>query len=257
MKLLVDIGNTRLKWVALEAGFIVKRGHLLHRGHDPDAWGDRLWRYLKRPERALIANVAGPRAAQALSDWLAERWSLAAEFVASEERNHGIVNAYETPEKLGVDRWVAMIGAHRLYRQHCIVIDCGTAMTIDALDGGGHHQGGVIVPGMRLMHEALFRKTSLIPEQEMGEVVLLGKNTQECVWGGIVHALAATIDRVSARMARSLEGEVQRLLTGGNAEVLLPFLEHDYRLEPDLIFRGLRVIADDTDADRSVPSMAP
>jgi type III pantothenate kinase len=134
-----------------------------------------------------------------------------------------------------------MIGSHHLVSTHCTVVDCGTAVTIDALRADGQHLGGVILPGLRLMHEALFRKTSQIAEQEMGDIVFLGRNTRDCIWGGSVYAIAATIDRITEHMAQQLGGEVRHLLTGGNSAALMPFLQRqDYRLEPDLIFAGLR-----------------
>lgn len=249
MKLLVDIGNTRLKWIAVEAGLVIKRGHLLHQELDPLLWGDRLWLALRRPVQVVIANVAGSEVAAALDAWCLEHWNLRPYFIHSEAHRFGIDSAYQVPESLGVDRWAAMIGSRQLLDGHCTIIDCGTAVTIDALRADGQHLGGVILPGLRLMHEALFHKTSQIPEQEMGEVVFLGRNTRDCVWGGTVHAIAATIDRITGYMAAAMPGELTQLITGGNAPALMPFLEHDYRLEPDLIFFGLRRYAEDSDRD--------
>lgn len=240
MKLLVDIGNTRLKWIAVDSGLTVNRGHLLHQGSDPERWGDRLWGGLRRPSGIVIANVAGSEVAAALDAWCLHHWRLRPRFVHSEAHRFGIRNAYQVPESLGVDRWAAMIGSRQLLDGHCTLIDCGTAVTVDALRADGQHLGGAILPGIRLMHEALFRKTSQIPEQEMGEVVFMGRNTRDCVWGGTVHAIAAAIDRLTGYMADAMDGQVTRLITGGNAPALLPFLEHDYLLEPDLIFFGLR-----------------
>ncbi len=247
MKLLVDIGNTRLKWIALEQGLIIKRGHLLHHGIDPAQWGDRLWRQLPRPRQIIVANVAGSEVAAALDGWCLERWQLRPQFIRSEASRFGVHNAYQVPESLGVDRWVAMIGSHHLLARDCTVIDCGTAITIDALNAAGQHLGGVILPGLRLMHRALYHRTSQIPEQEMGEVVVLGNNTRDCVWGGTVHAIAAAIDRLTDYMARTMDGPVCHLLTGGNAPALMPFLERNYRPEPDLIFLGLRHYSDARD----------
>lgn len=254
MNLLVDIGNTRLKWLAVESGLVVKRGNLLHHGIDPKLWGDRLWGHLHRPRQIVIANVAGPEVARALDSWCMQHWALRPQLIHSETRRFGIRNAYQVPESLGVDRWAAMVGSHHLVEGHCTIVDCGTAVTIDALRADGQHLGGVILPGLRLMHEALFRKTSQIAEQEMGDVVFLGRNTRDCVWGGTVHAIAATIDRITGYMAQHMGGEAQHLLTGGNSPALIPFLERtDYRLEPDLIFQGLRryLDAEQIEADES------
>ena len=260
MKLLVDIGNTRLKWLALESGLVIKRGHLLHRDIDPVTWGDRLWGQLRRPRQIVIANVAGPAVRDALNQWFEQRWLMQAHFMRSEASQFGIQNAYEEPHTLGVDRWMAMIGCRQLQQCHSVIIDCGTAVTIDALRADGQHLGGVILPGLRLMHEALYQKTSQIVEQDIGDVVFLGQNTRDCIWGGAVHAIAATLDRIFGYMAKAMTkthaGATIALLTGGNAEALRPYLERDYRLEPDLIFQGLKVIASTLPEESSSQALA-
>jgi type III pantothenate kinase len=101
--------------------------------------------------------------------------------------------------------------------------------------------GGVIVPGMRLMREALYRETRQIPP-ETGEPRLFGQSTREGVWGGALYAVAATIDGITERMIAS-HGPGVRWLTGGDAEGVLPYLQAEYQLEPELIFTGLRMIA--------------
>jgi type III pantothenate kinase len=135
-----------------------------------------------------------------------------------------------------------MIAARALLGpQTCYVVDCGTAVTIDALAADGQHLGGVIVPGMRLMREALYRETRQIPP-EAGDARLFGQSTREGVWGGALYAVASAIDGITDRMSAS-HGPGARLLTGGATGVVLPHLQGDYRVEPDLIFTGLRVIA--------------
>ena len=260
MKLLVDIGNTRLKWIALQDGLVIKRGHLLHREIDPERWGNRLWGRLRRPSQIVIANVAGPAVRDALNVWFRQNWAMQANFVRSEVQQFGISNGYEEPHLLGVDRWVAMIGCRQLQQCNSVIIDCGTAATIDALRIDGKHLGGVILPGLRLMHEALYQKTNQIDAQDIGDVVFLGRNTRDCIWGGAVHALAATLDRVFSYMAKAMAethpGTTVAVLTGGNAEALHPYLEREYVLEPDLIFRGHKVIAAPPSESLSEPLMA-
>lgn len=247
MKLLVDIGNTRLKWQAIEQGLVIKRGHLLHGGIDLNALGDRLWKNLRKPKQILIANVAGSVIQAALATWFKQHWNMSAHFVRSEVCQFGICNAYEQPHTLGVDRWVAMIGCRQLQQVNSVIIDCGTAVTVDALRSDGQHLGGVILPGLRLMQEALYKKTSQINDRDLGDVVFLGRNTHDCIWGGTVHAIAASLDRFSAYMAEHMAnthpGETIAFLTGGNAELLHPYLEREYQLEPDLIFYGLKRIS--------------
>lgn len=241
MILLADVGNSRIKWAVWDGNGFRQRGQA---GHGAESWmelAERQWRALPPPSRALMVSVAGPEAQSALTDWVAKTWGLAAQFVTSSAAACGVRNAYAQPERLGADRWVALIAARSLTRQRCYVVDCGTAVTIDALAADGQHLGGVIVPGMRLMREALYRETRQIPP-ETGEPRLFGQSTREGVWGGALYAVAATIDGITERMIAS-HGPGVRWLTGGGAESVLLHLQAEYRLEPELIFTGLRVIA--------------
>jgi type III pantothenate kinase len=199
------------------------------------------WLALTRPTRVLIVSVAGPEVRAVLTHWIRQAWGIEAEFVISTAAACGIRNSYAEPERMGADRWVAMIAAHALIGQDCYVVDCGTAVTIDALTADGQHLGGVILPGMRLMREALYRETRQIPP-EFGEARLFGQSTRDGVWGGSVYAVALAIDGIIGRMI-ACHGSGVRLLTGGDAETVLPHLQSAYRWEPDLIFTGLQVIA--------------
>ena len=242
MILLADVGNSRIKWVSCERGEFQARGRA---AHGEESWAelvDRLWAELPRPERVVIVSVAGPEVRAALTAWIRQTWALEAEFVVSTAAACGIRNSYAEPERMGADRWVAMIAARALLGpQTCYVVDCGTAVTIDALAADGQHLGGVIVPGMRLMREALYRETRQIPP-ETGEARLFGQSTRDGVWGGALYAVASAIDGIIDRMIAS-HGPGARLLTGGAAGLVLPQLQGEYQCAPDLIFTGLRVIA--------------
>ncbi len=240
--LLVDVGNSRIKWMSCERGHFRAHGQASHGATDWAAIAGQLWGSLDhRPARVLIVNVAGAEAGNGLSQWIEQNWAIKAEFAVSTAAACGIRNAYAEPERLGADRWVAMIGAWALTRQNCTVVDCGTAVTIDALAADGRHLGGVIIPGMRLMREALYRQTRQIPPED-GKTRLFGQSTRDGVWGGAAYAVAAAIDGITARM-EIVAGVGPRLLAGGDAGTVLPFLQGAYQLEPDLIFQGLRVIA--------------
>jgi type III pantothenate kinase len=242
MILLVDVGNSRIKWMLWHQGQILERGNLIHKYIARASLGENCWVALKRPSQVIIANVAGAEMANALATWISRHWHLKAWFAVSQAEGFGIKNAYANPQRMGVDRWVALIGARALTQQNCCIVDCGTATTVDALSVTGEHLGGVIFPGSWLMREVLYRDTRQIPT-EPGQVTLFGKDTQDCVWGGTGHAVAGAIDRITRRMGEAMQGDVCHLLTGGDAEQLLPSLEGSYRLEPDLVFQGLLVIA--------------
>ncbi|NJN46302.1 MAG: type III pantothenate kinase [Candidatus Competibacteraceae bacterium] len=145
--LLVDVGNSQIKWVVWENGRFTRRGKLFHRELDRETLAERLWGDLQRPSRVLIANVAGAQMATALREWIEPTWAaVPVQFVTTEAANFGVRNAYPNPAQMGVDRWVAMVGARARINQACCVVDCGTAITIDALATDGSHLGGVIFP---------------------------------------------------------------------------------------------------------------
>lgn len=242
--LLADIGNSRLKWATLDRGEFQQHGQISHRAGEAE-WAEiacQQWGALSPPTRVLIVSVAGAAVRTALSDWIERTWGISAEFVVATAAAYGIRNAYAEPARLGADRWVAMIAARHLTQQPCYVVDCGTALTIDALAADGQHRGGVIVPGIELMRTALYRDTQQIPP-EAGQPQLFGQSTRDGVWGGAIYAVAAAIDGITERMMVA-GGKGLCLLTGGGAAAVLPYLLGQFRLEPELIFHGLRVIAE-------------
>lgn len=246
MILLVDAGNSCIKWLSWDKGQAVRRGHIFHKDINRSTLGERLWGTLEQPSQVLIANVAGTEVEYALQNWIHQRWGIMAQFITAEASRLGVNNAYAHPEQMGADRWVAMIGAKALSLSPCCIVDCGTAITIDALAADGFHQGGVIFPGVRLMRESLYRDTRRIPEADAGQAVVFGRSTRDCVWGGTTYAVATAIDGITGRMEENMPGGGKRVLTGGDASLLHPYLNSDYSLEPDLIFHGLLAIAGHT-----------
>lgn len=243
MILLVDAGNTRIKWATWDGVKITRQGHFFHVGIDRTLLGEKLWRDLELPVQVVMASVAGRELEQALSAWVQQAWQVTVEHVRVQSHAFGVHNAYPAPEQMGVDRWVAMLGANAHQLTPCCIIDCGTAITIDGLGAMGQHLGGVIFPGQHLMRRALYGNTRQIPPAEKGQGTVFGENTQDCVWGGTLYAAASAIDGICQRMETGLAGKVQRVLTGGDAEWLLPYLQGSYRLEKNLLFYGLLVAA--------------
>ena len=171
-----------------------------------------------------------------------------------------IKNGYEQAEKLGSDRLIAMIGASELIEnnQACIVIDSGTATTIDALDETGQHLGGVIFPGFELSVNSLSSNTELLPKidftkhenEHLFEENGFATNTKQAIASGCLLSLASAIDGICNKMQRRLEAsteernkvQVRRILCGGVAKTLLPYLENDYDCHENLIMIGLKKI---------------
>jgi type III pantothenate kinase len=246
--LAIDCGNTRIKWARYESGAPRDAGSAALHNEDPyaalgAALGDGI-------DRVLVSNVAGPEVAAQIKATVRSRLDFAPEFVRVEASGHGIECAYRDPATLGVDRWLAMIAARRLVDGPVAVVSAGTAVTFDAVDAGGRHLGGLILPGDRLMIEAVARNTSQIPVvAEAGAAVsgldLLGRSTDAAVSHGVRLALAAAVDRALATVAEALHCDVVLLVTGGNANALAEWLASEARVRADLVLAGLAAFADD------------
>ena len=198
----------------------------------------------------LVSNVVGTKIADALYDWVQKRWQLHTEFARAQKQGHGVTNSYLRPDRLGVDRWLAMIAARRTLPGTAVcVVDCGTAITVDVVDAAGQHRGGLIAPGLIAMCSALTRDTAAIgamPQDAAAPEVWLATDTQSGVLAGARLAAAAFIDRVMTDAQRQLNAPVSGLITGGDAPVLLPLLRIPLRHEPYLVLDGLGLFAGST-----------
>lgn len=249
MMLLVDIGNTRAKWATLAEGRLSRCGAILHRGVPSGDWVEGIDTADRRYERVLVSNVAGRAAARTLGDWARRRHGVEAEFIHASAEAGGIVNAYEDPATLGPDRWLGMIGAWRRARGPLVCIAAGTAMTVDAVDGSGHHLGGLIVPGRDMMIDALMRRTSDIARGAAVAAAeadgMLGRNTAAAVELGSLHALAALAARTINDVARRVGAAPRVFLGGGDAGRIEPLLGLPVERSPELVLEGLAVLAED------------
>lgn len=234
MKLLIDAGNTRLKAALLsDSGRIepVLMGTLEEFIAHP--WGpvDAVW----------LSAVSASDIIAALSDHL-QQCGFTVTRVASEKHAFGVTNAYENPTKLGVDRWLAMVAAHNENSKHTLIVDAGTATTIDWLDASGAHLGGWIVPGVALMQSTLMQKSKLITvdEAQVGRVGQLGQTTSECVTDGCVNSLNGLVKQAIAVAETQLDWtDFRLLLTGGAYPLLSQELKRRGEERPDLVLEGL------------------
>ena len=257
MILLVDAGNTRIKWARRNTetgagllqpgggGSAVYAAHSTNRGESTECILDSRWGDYPAPTRVLVSNVGGREVAGALVEWSAERWGVEVELISSIARGWGVVSAYEQPATLGVDRWVALVAAYHVVAGPCCVIDCGTAVTVDALAAGGRHLGGIIMPGAALMRRALLESTSeIFTDQGLGEL-RLAANTGDAVASGTAYAVVAGIERVVTEIEVSIRSPLRRLVTGGDAGFVHSILRGDSEIHPELVLEGLAIMAGD------------
>ena len=247
MKLLIDIGNSRVKWAYAEDGHLLMPGSCIHRGRTAFI-PEFLAALDKVPASAAAINVAGPAMEQVLRDAIRERFGIDLQMVRTSARCGEVINGYSAVGQLGADRWAAIVGAWQLWRAPVCVIDAGTAVTIDLVAGKGQHLGGVIVPGLAMMRASLLRDTSDIDafvSQSAGAPGVegwLGTDTRSAVERGVQFMLSAAIDRAISNMMQ--DGTIPRaILTGGDAPLVAPLLSYPVEQHPLLVLQGLNHLA--------------
>jgi type III pantothenate kinase len=232
MILCVDSGNTRIKWGLREGERWLSEGAL------PQAEIGRLEeqvRGLPAPGRIMVANVAGPGAAEAIEKALAP-WRERLHFVQSQARGGGVANGYADPARLGVDRWCALVGARHRVRSDCLVVGAGTATTVDTLDADGRFLGGLILPGFDLMRQALARNTAGLPLAR-GRHEEFPRCTDDAIFSGCLEAQVGAVERAFGRIAD--RPGAQCLVFGGAAPILMEHLNIPCRRVDTLVLDGL------------------
>lgn len=243
--LLVDIGNSRVKWARADAGVLGEQWAAAHAGWDAERWRAELFRG-PRVTRVVAASVAGGDALASLDRAAREATGHGIERVTTQREAAGVVNAYPDPGLLGIDRWLAVIGAYHRVRRACVVVDVGTAATVDVVSGDGQHRGGYIVPGPQLMVGSLLRGTRDLAAFSATSPPVSGTgfadNTRDAIERGCRLALAAWVERCLREAGRLLDDSPQLLLTGGALPELRPYLEVAGEEVPDLVLRGLLAV---------------
>lgn len=239
MDLLIDIGNTSLKWARCEPDALSEMQSVLHHGHLPiDLYA--AWEKLPAPARIRVSNVAGEELERALSVVCRSLWGCEPQFACSRADYSGLSIAYATPEQFGVDRWLALLGALRTGPGAHLIVDAGTAITYDLLAPDGNHLGGLILPGLRMAHEVLTQGTRMPGFEQVETDLLWAADTASAVAAGPVQAAAALAERLATALGKETGVAPHILLTGGDAERLMPAIEwRSIEVVPDLVLKGL------------------
>ncbi len=236
--LAIDSGNSHIKWGLhdgrgwLEHGIVKQENRVLLA---------EAWRNLAEPSRIVVSNVAGMQAGNALADLLSP-WRTEPQWVIAAQYQCGVRNYYADPAQLGSDRWAALIAAWESEAQGCLVVDAGTAMTVDALSDTGEFLGGIIIPGVDMMHKVLMAELSFL-QSGKGEFCDYPDSTADAVYSGLLHALAGAIERMSALLAGTLGRVPDCILSGGTAAQLQPRLNLNVKVVDNLVLQGLLAIA--------------
>ena len=238
MLLLVDAGNTRIKWAvaAIDAapGDWIASGAVLHAelNHLPASW------QAFAITRAIVANVAGAKLRDQLQLMIPTG---AVSWFASVPALCGLHNGYRNPSQLGADRFAAALGARSLLPgQALIVATCGTATTIDAVSADSRFIGGMIAPGLGLMASSLARNTAQLPQVAPGAALSAGfaDNTDDAIIAGCLAAQAGAIERACAQ-----HGGAHCVISGGAARFIAPLLAVPHTMVDNIVLLGLHAAA--------------
>jgi type III pantothenate kinase len=244
--LLLDVGNSRVKWARVRSGLYEFSGSMPLTGLSVDSFLQQLCPDANKPVLVIMSMVGDNEWARMLRFSIAHTWGTRLLEVVAEAKRDGLKNGYAQPQRLGSDRWSALLGAWRMQSEAVCVVDAGTALTMDVVNNDGEHLGGLIVPGLSMMRQCLSRGTakvgSLMTEDQAADaptVGLLGRNTDQAVAGGALWTLAAGVERLRAQAYDLVGGSMRCVITGGDAQQLLPLLSGDWEWNSDLVLRGL------------------
>ncbi|MCK5895474.1 MAG: type III pantothenate kinase [Cocleimonas sp.] len=261
MILLADAGNSRLKWSMYHAG---KRTQQYAQNYLQQTADHLLFHLLVKNSthpitQLVLVSVLGPSFSEKIQHFC-QKNAITLHIIVSESEAYGVKNSYSEPQRLGADRFVGLIAAHHLRRDtHCIIISCGTAVTIDALTAQGEHLGGLILPGLQQFSDALIKKSALLVAEDAEKITLFAHNTADALLGGRIFGLVEAINGISSRMESKLLkinhlGEslhimhpVKTIICGGDAKIVHQYLGGvTVQREDDWLMQGLQVIADIT-----------
>lgn len=236
----VDVGNTAFKWRQLASnGELLAHGRCLNAEPALELTWDK-----GLPEHVFFASVASQEKIDSMRRLLGLPESVEFLRVETTRQLAGVVNAYDDFSSLGVDRWLAICAA---YAESCLqaisapvmVVDCGSALTLDFVDAKGRHQGGYILPGLNMMLSALAQGTSKVGLHDIAPSFSPGKETRSAVGHGVVFSVVAVIEKAVRQAREQLGKNVQVYVTGGDAHYILPHIHFDVIDKPDLVLDGI------------------
>jgi type III pantothenate kinase len=236
MNLLLDLGNSRLKWALYDNTTLIKQGKSLPHSELTAKQLTQLWQNL-RPEKIGISCVGKTDLLHCIESVIDDLWGDTSLCFHAQTQAHAfdVQNGYLHPEKLGVDRWLALLAARQKTLTHTCMVDCGTAITVDILDAKGQHEGGLICAGLNLMQHALACHTADLPFSTRTHPIGLAKETNAAIYSGTLFAACGLIEHIMAKQPKN----TTLLLTGGNAPLIAMHLNYPCTIESELVLQGL------------------
>lgn len=248
MLLEIDAGNTRVKWrlvaeradctlgCAAQGAFVMEE--------NSRAWDEQFCELIGRlpmanSGRVLVSNVRGEGFEKSIRDYAGKVWGLVPEFAIPRRYCAGVTNGYDAPEKLGVDRWLAILATYNMVKTACCILNCGTTVTLDIVSEAGNHEGGYIIPGLQLMkHSLLNRSSALITHSECEPHLSPGHDTSSAILNGALNAIAGFATSVKSTKNLS-KSDCVWVVSGGDGDLIRASLNWETRSYPSLVLDGL------------------
>ncbi len=249
MNLLVDIGNSNIKWCFSSQNNL---SEVQSYQYSNESLERLLLSNLLNDQRCsniievYICSVAGVKINSLFSSWLASNVLASVFYFESSAQQFGVQNAYSEVSNLGNDRWLALIYVHQFYQSDACVIDCGTAITIDVVLKNGRHEGGLIAPGYTSQIDAINLKTNIDTIKEFvnqRKPTILQNNTHDCIETGCRLMSLGFIKNTVAQLTSQFGDTLKVVLTGGDAESLALDLPPEWLYNQNLIFDGLQMLS--------------
>lgn len=242
IKILIDIGNSRIKWKiiscksdALTSSISYQSSNLIDQLESSDMYNTQ-----RKVKNVYISNVAGDEIKIKLFQWIVDKFNVEPEFAISRKEMCGLINAYQHPEMLGVDRFLAMIAGNSLNNYPKVIVDCGTAVTVDSIDSSNKFVGGLIMPGLNLMRLSLSEQTMAIDNVKSNEkFTLFATDTASGISSGSILAITSAIERVVKKLIEQEGSKVECFLTGGDGKLIQSNLGIQAVYMPDMVIKGL------------------
>lgn len=240
MQIFFELGNTRIKAASLEAGqydFIGALEHTTKQGQgviESFDIGDDV-------TQVFIASVAKAEITASLVEEIQKKWRIYPIILTTQPKCCGITCGYDAFDQLGVDRWMAIIGACAHSSKPTLIVDAGTAVTVDVVIDQ-QHLGGFIVPGLSLMRTSLVDGTDISLTNEIAEPnepAFLAKNTENGILGGTLYMVASYLNSLISDMENETGRRFDCIGTGGDFKMIQPMLDKDFELIEDLIIQGM------------------
>lgn len=244
MRLLLDLGNSRCKFAVVQSGLSDAFGALPYPESNRLEVIEGILRQYDHLDRAVACSVLPQEANDQLKRQFTSSGLSDFYFLDPATESFGITLGYRNPGTLGSDRLAALIAAREQCQGHTCIVDCGTAVTVDALDGDGMHRGGVIFPGFESMQAALRTDTDIDFGEDAGQLVFPANSTQDAIYTGCLSAMAGGIDHAVNSMQTGDRPFDQIILTGGDAERLMPLLGLEAELKPHWVLEGLKHVSE-------------